>query len=95
MVLNVYRRILHESHAAEDEFQATFLVLAGPRRRDPPARIPGFLHGIAYRFAVRARRRKLETLPAAVCDKAVGPPEELAWKEILVLQRYKRNGDRR
>src|SRR5258708_170561 len=29
MVLNVCRRILHDAHAAEDVFQATFLVLGG------------------------------------------------------------------
>src|SRR5262249_28151357 len=38
---------------------------------------------VAYRLAVRARRQGLRGLPAAVCDKAVGPPEELAWKEML------------
>src|SRR5271166_6449175 len=84
MVLNVCRRILHDAHAAEDVFQATFLVLAdraGAIRR--PASLAGFLHGTAYRLAVRARRRTLQSLPAAVCDKAVGPPEELAWKEML------------
>src|SRR5437868_10619788 len=84
MVLNVCRRILHDAHAAEDVFQATFLVLAGRagaiRRR---ASLAGFLHGVAYRLAVRARRRRLESLPAAVCDQAVGAPEGLAWKEML------------
>src|SRR5215468_6206534 len=83
MVLNVCRRILHDAHASEDVFQATFLVLADRaaaiRRRTSLA---GFLHGVAYRLAVRARRRSMKTLPAAVCDNAVGPPEVLAWKEM-------------
>jgi RNA polymerase sigma factor (sigma-70 family) len=84
MVLNVCRRILHDAHAAEDVFQATFLILAdraGAIRR--PASLAGFLHGVAYRLAVRARRRRLPSLPAAVCDKTAGPGEELAWKEML------------
>src|SRR5262245_61433587 len=83
MVLNVCRRILHDAHAAEDVFQATFLVLAdraGAIRR--PAALAGFLHGVAYRLAVRARRRHMHSL-AAVCDQAVGPPEGLVWKEML------------
>ncbi len=84
MVLNVCRRILHDAHAAEDVFQATFLVLAdraGAIHRR--ASLAGFLHGVASRLAVRARRRSMQSLPAAVCDKAAGPPEELAWKEML------------
>jgi RNA polymerase sigma factor (sigma-70 family) len=84
MVLNVCRRILHDRHSAEDVFQATFVVLAdraGAIRR--PTSLAGFLHGIAYRLAVRARPRRMQSLPAAVCDKAGGPPEDLAWKEML------------
>src|SRR5260370_24970538 len=80
MVLNVCRRILHDAHAAEDVFQATFLVLAdraGAIRRR--ASLAGFLHGVAYRLAVRARRRRMQNLPATVCDQAVGPPEGVAW----------------
>jgi len=84
MVLNVCRRILHDAHAVEDVFQATFLVLAGRagaiRRR---ASLAGFLHGVAYRLAVRARQRRMQSLPAAVCDKSVGPAEGMAWKEML------------
>jgi RNA polymerase sigma factor (sigma-70 family) len=85
MVLNVCRRILHDAHAAEDAFQATFLVVAdraGAIRR--PTSLAGFLHGVAYRIAVRARQRNMQSLPAAVCDtKTAGPAEELAWKEML------------
>src|SRR5438105_3347686 len=78
MVLNVCRRILHDAHAAEDVFQATFLVLAdraGAIHRR--ASLAGFLHGVAYRLAVRARRRCMQDLPASLCDKAVGPEEQL------------------
>jgi RNA polymerase sigma factor (sigma-70 family) len=84
MVLNVCRRILQDAHAAEDVFQATFLVLAdraGAIRRR--ASLAGFLHGVAYRLAVRARRRTMHALSADVPDQSVGPPETVAWKEML------------
>src|SRR3954451_25447736 len=87
MVLEVCRRVLHDAHAAEDVFQATFLVLAdraGAIRR--PASLTGFLHGVAYRLAVRARRRRTQPLPDAVFAAAVSsPPEGLAWKEMLSI----------
>jgi RNA polymerase sigma factor (sigma-70 family) len=84
MVLNVCRRILHDAHAVEDVFQATFLVLAD--RADAIQRrasLAGFLHRAAYRLAMRARRRNMLSLPAVVCDKAVEPSEGLAWREML------------
>jgi len=57
MVLRVCRRVLDDPHAAQDAFQATFLVLArrggSVRRRDSVA---SWLHGVALRVAGRARR---------------------------------------
>src|SRR5579885_2362484 len=57
MVLGVCRRILRDSHAAEDLFQATFLVLArkaGTLRR--PQALASWLYGTAHHLASTARR---------------------------------------
>src|SRR5262245_39043259 len=56
MVLSVCRRVLHDSHAAEDAFQATFLVLV--RKADSlgkPELLANWLYGVAYRIAAKAR----------------------------------------
>jgi RNA polymerase sigma factor (sigma-70 family) len=55
-VLQVCRGVLHDPHAAEDAFQATFLVLVrkAPSVKDPEL-LGGWLRGVAYRTAVRAR----------------------------------------
>jgi RNA polymerase sigma factor (sigma-70 family) len=66
MVLRVCNQALHDPHAAEDAFQATFLVLARQarsiRRRDS---VESWLFGVASRAAARirmmeARRQRYE-----------------------------------
>jgi RNA polymerase sigma-70 factor (ECF subfamily) len=57
-VYRVCRGVLRDPYEAEDAFQATFLVLVrkAPAIRDPET-LGAWLRGVAYRVAVRARRR--------------------------------------
>ncbi|QJW95836.1 RNA polymerase sigma factor [Frigoriglobus tundricola] len=57
MVWRVCRSVVHDAHAAEDAFQATFLVLAcKPDAPRPPEQVGAWLYGVACRIARQARR---------------------------------------
>ena len=89
MVLGVCLRALGDSHAAEDAFQATFLVLALKARSVRKADSLGpWLHGVAARVARRAlllnRRRKETTLPAEdLAGTSFIDPELVELRAIL------------
>ena len=92
MVLGVCRRVLGDRHAAEDAFQAVFLVLA--RKAGAIAhreQLANWLHGVASRTALDARaradrRRGRERKASATAAVEVGPddrPERLELRAVL------------
>ena len=71
MVLGVCRRLLRDDSAAEDAFQATFLVLV--RKAGAPFwqdSIAGWLHEVAWRVACNARRQPLPR-PVSLPEEAM------------------------
>ena len=59
MVLGVCRRLLGDSHDADDAFQATFIVLVRKARQLRDAeRLGPWLYGVATRVATKARARE-------------------------------------
>jgi RNA polymerase sigma factor (sigma-70 family) len=89
-VLGVCRRLLGDRHDVEDAFQATFLVLVRKARsigrRD---RLGGWLYGVAFRTAQKARfrraRRRAVEKPAddATPEPAAPAPPPDDWLELL------------
>jgi RNA polymerase sigma factor (sigma-70 family) len=85
MVLSLCQRILRDSHAAEDGFQATFLVLARKAgsigKRDAVA---SWLYKVAYRAALRLRTRARHEVREEVVEEL--PARELiddsAWRDL-------------
>src|SRR5262249_47890108 len=60
LVFGVCRRILFDMQAAEDAFQATFLVLARKARSiTRRSLVSNWLYGVAFRVAARARKNAL------------------------------------
>jgi RNA polymerase sigma factor (sigma-70 family) len=89
LVLGVCRRVLHDTHEAEDTFQATFLVLA--RKAGAISRrgsVAGWLYQVAYRAALKARTR---TANRHRHERRVGrkspadPLAEVSGRELLGL----------
>jgi RNA polymerase sigma factor (sigma-70 family) len=86
MVFGMCRRILRDPHAAEDAFQATFLLLVRKARSIRKRESVGpWLHGVAQRVAreargIAVRQQKRAILGPAV--SAVGNHDDLERDEL-------------
>jgi RNA polymerase sigma factor (sigma-70 family) len=86
MVLGVCRRVLRDSHAAEDAFQASFLVLFRRARfLDRRASVASWLYTVAYHAALRARadadRRHRHERQVVHMARTTSTPEEF-WSDL-------------
>jgi RNA polymerase sigma factor (sigma-70 family) len=96
MVLGVCRRVVGHVHDAEDAFQATFLVLA--RRAAvvrPRDRVGSWLHGVAYRTALKARaiavrRRGRELQVPDMPEPSAARPDP--WPDLQPILDQELNG---
>ncbi|HZV07471.1 MAG TPA: sigma-70 family RNA polymerase sigma factor [Gemmataceae bacterium] len=92
MVHGVCRRILGNSHDADDAFQAVFLILARKAAglRQPEA-LSGWIHGVAVRLACKARaatRRRCagtDSIASEPRDPHPDPLDALSARELLGL----------
>lgn len=90
MVLRVCLRVLHDAHAAEDAFQATFLVLSRKAASLRCAESVGcWLHGVAFRLAHHARRQRAQRQrhenQATIEKHGVDPLAELSVREAQAI----------
>lgn len=89
MVHGVCRRVLPDMHAAEDAFQATFLVFvrkAGSLRQ--PELLSNWLYGTAYRIARKARLRRFERQTRESRVQAMPSHNslvDLEWQELRTV----------
>ncbi len=85
LVLGVCQRVLQDTHAAEDAFQATFLVLIRKAPTlDRRGSLGNWIYSVAYRTAVKARARAAQrrVRERHALDMLTKPNGEPGWDDL-------------
>jgi RNA polymerase sigma factor (sigma-70 family) len=87
MVWSVCHRVLSDNHAAEDAFQATFLVfLRKAGSIDRPELLANYLYGIAYRTATKSKmlraRQRIREEPQRFDVPMADNPDDSDWRDL-------------
>ena len=88
MVLGVARRVLGHEQDAEDTFQATFLILARKARTIRQDSVGAWLHQVAHRVALKARRIATKRKQKERREPGTDSPsslDDITWRELRVL----------
>ena len=79
MVFAVCRRLLGNTHDAEDAFQATFLLLVrNARSVRKLASVSSWLYGVAYRVSIKARAKRLRRTAQERKSKVMTPSDSVS-----------------
>src|SRR5580693_478851 len=85
MVLGTARRLVDNTHDAEDVFQAVFLSLARLATTIRQGRtLPAWLHKTTCRIAAKVRKNRVSTSkepPPEPCENSA-PEAQLVWQEV-------------
>src|SRR4051794_32382975 len=85
MVLGTARRLVPDTHDAEDVFQAVFLSLARLAKSISQGRtLPAWLHKATCRIAAKSRKRRVggpNGPPPEPCER-IEPEALLVWQEV-------------
>ncbi len=88
MVLGVCRRVLRNTHDADDAFQATFLVLVRKATSIGQRELVGnWLYGTAYRAAleVKAAKRRVKERQVSAMPEPVAVDEADVWRDLRLV----------
>ncbi|HEY7155660.1 MAG TPA: sigma-70 family RNA polymerase sigma factor [Gemmataceae bacterium] len=83
MVLGTARRLVENTHDAEDVFQAVFLSLARLAKSIRQGRaLPAWLHKTTCRIAAKFRAHRLVQSESPECYEHCDPAAGLVWREV-------------
>jgi RNA polymerase sigma factor (sigma-70 family) len=86
MIMRLCRRILGDTHAAEDAFQATFLVLARRAKAVQPEALTSWLYGVSRRVSFKIADQNRRRAFTPLCNLEPIDPQPDPLKRVTVRE---------